>query len=93
MNVIETKDYWTILALEACGHVAEAIHPVEKDGRGTILVYYFSDEANEDYELWMRGAIGPKPKNDEEQCNLFEIVRRVQQSSTNFKNNLHRYCK
>lgn len=82
-SAIETKDYWTIIALEAMGHVAEHIEPAKtQDGRSTILVYHFNKEALPDYEKWMRGV------NDEP----FGTVRKIQQSANNFKNNLHRFC-
>jgi hypothetical protein len=91
---IETKDYWTIIALEACGHLPLDIQAAEpKDGRSCIVTYFFPDEVSEDFDAWMRGAIGPVPKEGEEQSNLFETIRRVQQSHTKFKNNLHRYSR
>ena len=83
-ELVETKDYWTIIALEACGHVAEKIEPIEPEGgRSTVLVYTFPTESLEDYDAWMRGETRPP----------FDIVRKIQQSATQFKNNLHRYCK
>ena len=79
---IITKDYWTIITLENCGHVPVLIEPVEtRDGRSTVLVYTFSDDAMEDYDAWMRG----------ETKEPFGTIRRVQQSAVQFKNNLHRY--
>jgi hypothetical protein len=92
-KAIETKDYWTIIAMEASGHIAKKITVDESDGRNTVLVYSFGEDADEDYELWMLGAIGPKPEEGEEQSDLFEVIRKVQQSATKFKNNLHRYCR
>ena len=84
-NGIVTKDYWTIITLETCGHVPTLIDPVEtRDGRSTVLVYTFSPEAADDYDLWMRG----------ETQEPFGTIRRVQQGAVRFKNNLHRYqCK
>ncbi len=79
---IRTKDYWTMIALEACGHVPESIEAEEvNEGRSIVIVYVFSDEAKEDYERWMRGVNEPP----------LDVVRRVQQSANNFKNNLHRF--
>ena len=83
-NIIETKHYWTILALEACGHVPEAINPIKtKDGNTTLLYYTFGEAALEDYEAWMRG----------ETQDPFGVIRKIQQSATQFKNNLYRYCR
>lgn len=79
---IETKDYWTIIALEACGHVPLDIQANEpKEGRSCVLTYFFPEEAEGDFDKWMRG----------ENTEPFGIIRTVQQSATKFKNNLHRY--
>lgn len=91
---IETKDYWTIIAMDVSGHKIKEIKvDGGAEGRGTVLLYSFDEDAEEDYELWMLGAVGPKPEEGEEQSNLYETIRAVQQSATRFKNNLHRYCK
>lgn len=91
---IETKDYWTFITLEVCGHVPTAIVAEEPEsGRGCQLTYHFGEDAVENYEAWMRGAPGPVPKDGEEQNDMFDIIRKVQQSSTKFKSNLHRYYK
>lgn len=83
-SAIETKDYWTFITLEVCGHVPTKIVPLEMEkGRGCQLVYHFGEEATEDYESWMRG----------EAKEPFETLRKVQQSQTRFKGNLHRYYK
>lgn len=94
-DFIETKDYWTIIALHCAGHVSAEIAPVDgREGRGIVLVYKYPKETVEaDYDAWMRGAIGPVPKEGEEQSNIYEIVRMVQQGSVQFKNNLHRFCR
>jgi hypothetical protein len=91
---IETKDYWTIIAMEACGHVPSKINPLKtKDERSVVLIYTFPGMALEDYDAWMRGEIGPKPKDGQEQSEMFDVIRKVQRSATQFKNNLHRYCR
>lgn len=79
---IEIKDYWTIIALEACGHVPECIELERTDEtRPGMLVYKFGEEAQCDYEKWMRGV------NEEP----LGVIRQVQQSARNFKINLNRF--
>lgn len=80
-NSIETKDYWTVIALEACGHVVEEITTIDtKDGKGKLLVYHFSSEAAADCDAWARG----------ESRAPFDAIRQVQTSQRRFRANLTR---
>lgn len=78
---IDTRDYWTIIALEFCGHVAEKITMVEgKDNRNNVLIYRFPEEAADDFDAWVRGEIRDS----------FEAIRKVRNSQRQFKSNLSR---
>lgn len=89
---IETKDFWTMVALEVVGHITIEVKADDpKDGKSCVVTYCFPDDAAENLDRWMRGEIGPVPKDGEPQTNEFEIIRKVQQSQTRFKNNLHRF--
>lgn len=79
---IETKDYWTFITLEVCGHRPTAVVPEKNDnGRICQLVYHFGEEALGDYNAWTLGEVREP----------FETLRKVQQSQTRFKGHLHRY--
>ena len=78
---IETKDYWTIIALEACGHVAEKISVVDnRDNKSKLLIYHFSNKAATHFDAWVRG----------ETREPFDAVRKVQNSQRQFKATLNR---
>lgn len=83
--MIETEDYWAIIALQTSGHIVKGIRVKETDKgeRGPTLVYSFAKEAEADYEAWMRGEPSP----------VFDIVREVQVNTIKFKKNLYRYSK
>lgn len=81
-NPVETKDYWSILALIAMEHVPVKIEQTE-EGERSVMVYHFPSTAHTHYEAWMRG----------EREGPLGVIRRVKSAAELFKDNLHRYAR
>ena len=78
---LETKDYWTIIALQVCGHKVLEIKQEKRDDGRVTVTYVFGPEANEDYENWLMGSEDPP----------FGTTRLVHKYVMQFKKILHRF--
>ena len=75
------NNYWTFIALRVKGHVPLSISSEKSHNNNTILTWQFDEDAEEDYEAWMRG---------DNSCE-FGVVRAVQQAQSEVKSNVYRF--